>query len=74
MGVARLTLALIRSLVLEGVGVDLTDLRTGLGVYAALRALSVPILIPNFEVANLCAAGLIVATLMVRLPFLGVFM
>ena len=47
----------------------------GVGVYAALSALSVPILIPSFAVANLWAAGLIVATLVVKFPAadLGVF-
>ena len=55
------TLALIKSFVLVvGVGVDLEDfLCMGEGVYAAFKALSVPILMPNLEVANLWAAGLI---------------
>ena len=55
------TLALIKSFVLVvlGVGVDLEDfLCMGEGVYAAFKALSVPILMPNLEVANLWAAGL----------------
>ena len=54
------TLVLIKSFVLVvGVGVDLEDfLCMGEGVYAAFKALSVPILMPNLEVANLWAAGL----------------
>ena len=53
------TLALIKSFVLVGVGVDLEDfLCIGEGVYAAFKALSVPIRMPNLEVANLWAAGL----------------
>ena len=63
-----LTLEFIKSLVLEGVGVDLEDfLWIGDGVYAAFKALSVPILIPSFDVAKRCAAGLSVEARIVML-------
>ena len=68
----------------EAKGVEIPDVDTdeglpddllGVGVYAALSALSVPILIPSLAVANLWAAGLMVATLVVKFPVadLGVF-
>ena len=69
---------------IEAKGVEIPDVDTdeglpddllGVGVYAALSALSVPILIPSLAVANLWAAGLMVATLVVKFPVadLGVF-
>ena len=60
----------LAGVVFDGVGVP--RLTLGDGVYEALRALSVPSLIPNFDVANLCAAGLIVDTLTDKLALLGV--
>ena len=47
----------------------------GEGVYDARKALSVPSLMPNLEVANLCAAGDMVDTLVDKLATdLGVLM